>query len=578
MAETRAPSNSSCSSDDERPSRGGWSAAIFIIFVEMAERFAFYGLSGNLVTYLTNVLGETTAVAAKNVNTWVGVSLVFPLVGAYIADAYLGRFNTIFVSSIIYFLGMVLLTLSVSVVGMHSRKLVFFVSLYILAIGEGGHKPCVQTFAADQFDETSPKERMAKNSFFNWWTLGLITGVVSALVVVIYLQDNVGWTVGFGILAVAIAVAFGIFLIGTKKYKKQGPLGSPFTMVAQVFVAAVRKRRVDEMRNGKGVYYGNKILHGDVILEAQTRELARTKHLRFLDKAMIIDEKDASSNNRNPWRLCSLNQVEEIKLVLGLIPIWLTCLSFNLAQAQMSTFFTKQGSTMIRSLGPHHFTIPPASLQCIFGFVLIVFIPVYDRLLVPLLRKFTGKPTGITMLQRIGIGLFLSALTMLVAALVESKRVGVASDYNLLDNPKAILPIRVWWLLPQYILLGFADAFSIVGLQHLCYDQMPEAMKSLGAAFYISNAGVANFMSSALISIVEAASKKKWLGNNLNRSHLDSFYFLLAGIGLLNLVVYVVVAKRYVYKKVEGFDERKEEEMKDFNGHTNHHDEENAIG
>ncbi|XP_028773125.1 protein NRT1/ PTR FAMILY 5.4-like [Neltuma alba] len=549
MVETAAPSNNNSSSIDHgRPSRGGWNAAIFIIFVEMAERFAFYGLSGNLVSYLTNVLGETTPAAAKNVNNWVGVSFVFPLLGAYIADSYLGRFKTVIFSSIIYFLGMVLLTLSVSVVPVHSRKWVFFMALYILAIGEGGHKPSVQTFAADQFDEDSPQERMAKNSFFNWWYLGLITGAVSAILVVIYLQDNVGWTVGFGILAAAIAVAFGIFLLGIRKYKKQGPLGSPFTAVAQVLVAAIRKRQVDETRNGKGVFYVNKSMHGDIILETQTRVLARTKHFRFLDKAMIIDEIDASSNTRNPWRLCSLNQVEEIKLVLGLIPIWLTSLYFNLAQAQSSTFFTKQGSTMVRSLGPH-FIIPPASLQCISGFVIMIFIPVYDRLLVPLLRQFTGKPTGITMLQRIGIGLFLSSLTMLVAALIESKRVKIASDYNLLDNPKAILPIRVWWLLPQYILLGFVDALSIVGLQHLCYDQMPEAMRSLGAAFYISNAGVANFISSALISIVESASKKKWLGNNLNRSHLDYYYFLLAGLGFLNLAVYVVVAKRYVYKK-----------------------------
>lgn len=299
---------------------------------------------------------------------------------------------------------------------------------------------------------------------------------------------------------------------------------------------------------------------------------------RFLDKAMIIDEMDALSNTINPWRLCSLNQVEEIKLVLGLIPIWLTSLYFNLVLAQTSTFFTKQGSTMIRSLGSHHFTIPPASLQCISGFTVIAFLPIYDRVLVPMLRKFTGKPTGITMLQRIGIGLFLSALTMLVAALVESKRVKVASHHNLLDNSKAILPIRVWWLLPQYILLGFVDAFSIVGLQHLCYDQMPEAMRSLGAAFYISNAGVANFISSALISIVEGASKKKWLGKNLNMSHLDYYYFLLAGIGFMNLVVYVVVAKRYVYKQVEGSDERKGEEMREFVGIANQHDEENARG
>ena len=55
--------------------------------------------------------------------------------------------------------GMILLTLSVSVIPLHSRKMVFFIALYILAVGEGGHKPCVQTFAADQFDETSAQER-----------------------------------------------------------------------------------------------------------------------------------------------------------------------------------------------------------------------------------------------------------------------------------------------------------------------------------------------------------------------------------------------------------------------------------
>lgn len=72
--------------------------------VEMAERFAFYGLAGNLITYLTNNLGETIATAAKNVNTWVGVSSIFPLLGAFIADSYLGRFNTIVAASVIYFL------------------------------------------------------------------------------------------------------------------------------------------------------------------------------------------------------------------------------------------------------------------------------------------------------------------------------------------------------------------------------------------------------------------------------------------------------------------------------------------
>lgn len=72
--------------------------------VEVAERFSYYGVSGNLITYLTIVLGQPTATAAKNVNIWSGVSMVSPILGAIVADSYLGRFKTIIISSIIYFM------------------------------------------------------------------------------------------------------------------------------------------------------------------------------------------------------------------------------------------------------------------------------------------------------------------------------------------------------------------------------------------------------------------------------------------------------------------------------------------
>ncbi|PKI66566.1 hypothetical protein CRG98_013050 [Punica granatum] len=88
----------------KKPSRGGWSSAIFIIFVEVAERFAYYGLVGNLITYLMKELGQPMAAAAQNVNIWVGVSSLFPVAGALVADSYLGRFRTILISSIIYFM------------------------------------------------------------------------------------------------------------------------------------------------------------------------------------------------------------------------------------------------------------------------------------------------------------------------------------------------------------------------------------------------------------------------------------------------------------------------------------------
>uniref|UniRef100_A0A2N9I8W9 Major facilitator superfamily (MFS) profile domain-containing protein n=1 Tax=Fagus sylvatica TaxID=28930 RepID=A0A2N9I8W9_FAGSY len=473
--------------------KGGWNAAIFIIFVEVAERFTFFGLASNLVMYLTGVLHEPTSTAAKNVNTWIGVSYVFPIVGAFIADSYLGRFNTILVASSIYCTGMVLLTFSVSVIPLHYRKSSFFIALYILAVGEGGHKPCVQTFAADQFDEKLPEEKRAKSSFFNWWCFGIMVGATSATLLVVYMEDNISWAVGFGTLTSALGVSLAILLLGIK---------------------------------------------------------------RFLDKASIIDNIDASSQSRNPWRLCTLNQVEEVKLVLHLIPIWLCSLMFAVVATNFQTYFTKQGSTMIRSIGPH-FQIPAASLQALLGLTIMITVPLYDQVLVPIARKFSGHHSGITLLQRVGIGLSISLLAMVVAALVEAKRVRIAKQHDLIDKPEAIVPMSVWWLLPQYILCGLAEVFTFVGLQELFYDQMPESLRSLGAAAYISVIGVGSFISTAIISIVQAISSscgEKWLGNNLNRAHLDYYYWVTAGLCTLNLCVYIGIAMRFVYKKVEGND------------------------
>ncbi|KAJ7009715.1 protein NRT1/ PTR FAMILY 5.4-like [Populus alba x Populus x berolinensis] len=548
-------------STPRKPSKGGWNAAIFIIFVEAALRFAYYGLAGNLITYLTNDLHQSTSTAIKNINTWVGVSAIFPIFGAIVADSLLGRFKTILLSSTIYFIGMVLLTLSVSVIPTHYREAVFFIALYILAVGEGGHKPSVQTFAADQFDEGEPEEKAAKSSFFNWWYLGIVVGASSAILVVIYIQvtkflnyfkDNIGWTAGIGILTGALGVALFIFLIGIKRYRKQAPVGSPFTMVAQVFVAATRKRRVGQTRQGWGICCEA----GGTDIEGQPRKrtLAATNQFRFLDKATIIDDLDASSKTRNPWRLCSLNQVEEVKLVLRLLPIWLSCLMFTVVIVQTHTLFIKQGSTMTRSIGPN-FQVPPASFQSLVGLTILFTVPFYERVFIPAARKITGHSSGITMLQRIGVGLFLSIVEMVVAALVEAKRVSIAREHGLMDIPKATIPMSVWWILPQYMISGISDVFTVVGLQELFYDQMPESMRSMGAAAYISVTGLGSFFNTAIITVVQAITARSsgiLLGNNLNRAHVDYFYWILAALSALNFCVYLWVAHGFVYKKVEG--------------------------
>lgn len=157
------------------------------------------------------------------------------------------------------------------------------------------------------------------------------------------------------------------------------------------------------------------------------------------------------------------------------------------------------------------------------------------------------------MLQRIGIGMVLSIICMVLAALVEIQRLKIAQEHGLIDQPSVPIPMSVWWLIPQYLLVGISDVFTMVGLQELFYDQVPSECRSIGLALYLSIFGVGSFLSSFLVSGIEKATsrdgKDSWFANNLNRAHLDYFYWLLAGLSSLELILFVYFSRAYVYTR-----------------------------
>lgn len=543
---------------------GGWTSSLLIIGVEVAERLAFNGIHGNLVTYLTDVMHQSAASAAKNVNLWFGVATIVPFIGAFVADTYLGRYWTILLSSLVYLLGLICLTLSASLTFLSPppcdktsyfclRPTVFqvgffFISLYLVALAQGGHKPCLQAFGADQFDEKDPTERKYKSSFFNWWYFGLTIGILLSVSVIVYIQENFGWGMGFGIPTAAMAIALSVFMCGTRIYRHKIPSTSPVTQIVQVFVAAIRKRNLSVHSQEQQSLY---VIQG---LRDETRKLLPTNQLRFLDKATIGINLDHANTKNIDWRICTVTQVEEVKLVLRLLPIWVACLMYGVVIAQSPTFFTKQGNTMDRRiLGD--LKVPAASLQSFITISVLVLVPVYDRILVPLARSITGNERGITLLERISVGMFCSAFSIIVAAMTETKRLQVAKDYGLIDMPQQTIPLSVFWLLPQYILLGISEVFAMVGLQELFYEQMPDTMKSLGVALYLSIFGVGSLLSGILISIIEAVSRRNkrqnWFADNLNKAHLDFYYWLLAALSALFLCFYFSFSSRFLYKKEE---------------------------
>jgi peptide/histidine transporter 3/4 len=244
-----------------------------------------------------------------------------------------------------------------------------------------------------------------------------------------------------------------------------------------------------------------------------------------------------------------VTKVEEMKLILNLIPIWLATLPFGISVAQTATFFVKQGTMLDRNIG-NGVEIPPASIFALSAFGMIVAVAIYEKILVPVLRRATGNERGIKILQRIGFGMLFSISTMVVSALVERKRLGVVEK----DPVKGSLSMSVFWLAPQFIIIGVGDAFTLVGLQEYFYDQVPDSMRSLGIAFYLSVIGAANFISSLLITTIDHVTGrfgKSWFGKDLNSSRLDYFYWLIAGMTAANLIVYVFLARRYSYKNVQ---------------------------
>eukprot|EP01018_Ginkgo_biloba_P018729 Gb_16020 [translate_table: standard] len=556
---------------------GGWKAAFFIAGVELAEKLSYFGIVSNLVSYFTNVLHQPTVSAAKNVNIWTGVTLLLPLLGAFIADEFLGRYWTILLSAALYVMGLISLTVSASLPVLRPPPCnnfstnscprasnfqlgVFFFSLYLVAVAQGGFKPCLQAFGADQFDDEDPKERKYKSSLFNWWFFGLCSGTLLAVSLLTYIQDNVGWGLGFGIPTVAMAVAVSVFLCGTKNYRHKRSGVGPFTQFMRVFVAAIRKWNVCAHSRPAQ----NKLTHfiqeeEDFLMGSGgglRRQLLPTNQFKFLDKATVEDDLDSDIKTAHSWRLCTVTEVEEVKLVLRLFPIWVACLMYGVVSAQCSTFFTKQGSTMDKRIGPH-FVIPPASLQMFRTISILTLLPVYDRFFVPVARSVTRNERGITMLQRIGIGIFCSILCMTVAALTEMRRLKAARDNGLLDKPTATIPLSIFWLIPQYILLGTSEVFAKVGMQEFFYDQMPDTMRSLGMAVYVSVFGVGNFASSILVSVIAELSRRggskdaNWFSDNLNRAHLNKFYWLLAGLSVLNLSLYLLFGSCFIYKNVD---------------------------
>lgn len=198
---------------------------------------------------------------------------------------------------------------------------------------------------------------------------------------------------------------------------------------------------------------------------------------------------------------------------------------------------------MDRHMSPD-FVAPAGSISVITYLTIALWIPLYDRLVVPALRKITAHPNGITELQRMGIGIIFGVLSMVVAGIVEMER---------RNWGKKSVSLSVFWLAPQFVLMGLFEAFNLVGQIEFFNKEFPEHMRTMGNALAFCSISFASYLTTALVQIVHNATagadgNSDWLTNNINAGKLDCFYYTVAAISFFNLFCFLYCANRYHYK------------------------------
>lgn len=543
---------------------------------ETFERLASMGLTANFMMFLMTQFHLDQVSASNVLSAWNGATSFLPLLGAFIADAYVGRFLTLSFSSIASFVGMTILTLIAWIPSLHPPKCnytaqpqlckgpttsmmgVLYLSLGFLSIGSAGIRPCNIPFGMDQFDATTEEGRKGINSYFNWYYTTFTLVLILAMTVVVYIQDNISWALGFGIPAGLMFCATVLFFLGTRLYIYVQPEGSVFSDIAQALVASYKKRKLKLPADGE---YVDGLFYDPPSNARVIKKLPLTNQFRFLNKGAVVLEGEVNldGSRASKWSLSSIQRIEEIKCLLRIIPVWASGIICFTAIVQQGTFTVSSALKMDRHLGPN-FQVPPGAVAVISFVTIGIFLPIYDRLLVPFLRRRTMIEGGITLLQRIGIGFIFSILSMVVAGIIEKKRRDLALAN---PNPDGIAPMTVFWLAPQLILMGLCEAFNILGQIEFYNKEFPESMISLANSLFSVTMAGASYVSMIFVNVIHKTTGKNghpdWLTKDINAGRVENFYYILAVLGVLNFVYFLAIAPGYRYKSRVRVDEEEPE-------------------
>uniref|UniRef100_A0AAY4CEI1 Solute carrier family 15 member 1 n=1 Tax=Denticeps clupeoides TaxID=299321 RepID=A0AAY4CEI1_9TELE len=353
-------------------------------------RFSYYGMRAVLVLYFKYFLLWDEDLATSIYHAFVALCYLTPILGAIVADSWLGKFRTIIYLSIVYAIGQIVMAVSAihditdtdrngTPDNMTFHVALSMLGLVLIALGTGGIKPCVSAFGGDQFEEHQTTQR---STFFSVFYLCINAGsLLSTIITPILRSKECGihsqeqcYPLAFGVPAVLMVISLVVFIAGSGMYVKAAPQGNIILQVCKCIGFAIKNR----FKHRSSKYPKRE----------HWMDWASEKY----DKLLIV----------------------QIKMVLKVLFLYIPLPMFWTLFDQKGSRWTLQATTMDGDIGL--IVLQPDQMQTVNPILILTLVPIMDRIVYPLIKKcgFNFSP-----LKRMTVGMFLAAMAFVAAALVQ---------------------------------------------------------------------------------------------------------------------------------------------------------------
>ncbi|CAF1045440.1 unnamed protein product [Adineta ricciae] len=468
---------------------GAW----LIVVCELCERFAFYGLSGPFQNYIQfpPASENSTQPGALNRGQQTATALttyfqffayLTPIAGAILADQFWGKYKTIMVACCIYMVGLLVLVLS-SIPPSLNAGVAFpglIVAMTIIGMGTGGVKSNVSPLMAEQYTVTKAVVKDIKGkrkivdpkvtvqSMFNWFYWAINIGAISSIATT-NIEKYYSFWLAYLVPLVVFTGSIVVLILGRKRYILSPPMGSLLLRAGRVVIKAIRMRsKLGKQPDRSGLLDYAKEYPASPIQDEE-QKLALAKENQFID-----DLKQAA-------RACR---------VFLFYPFYWIC--YN----QLGTNLVSQAAQM--NVGP----LPNDVLQNIDPIVLIAFIPIFDKVIYPSLRRFKINFPSI---PRITCGFICVSIAMAWSAFVQHQIYQTGPNFNYAVKPcdgcQKYNNIIVAWQIPSYFFIAISEIFaSITGLEY-AFTQAPASMKSIVMSLFLFTSAIGSALGFALVPV-----------------------------------------------------------------------------